>query len=171
MAISMFTASVPVFQKFLGNLDHLLDKAAADAAARKYDPAVLLQSRLAPDMWPLIRQIQVACDFAKGTPARLAGVEAPKFEDTETTIEQARARVQKTLDYLKGFKAAQIDGSEERDVVFKTPRGDLKFKGLAYLLEFGLPNFYFHYTTVYALLRHNGVQIGKNDYAQGKAAS
>lgn len=168
MAISMFQASVPVFQKMLGNLDHLLDKALADAAARKFDPAVLLQARLAPDMFALPRQVQIAADFAKGTVSRLAGVEVPKYEDNETTFEQLKARVQKTRDYLAGFTASQIDGSESRAIHIKAGSYELDFNGQDYLLNYVLPNFYFHYTMVYAILRHNGVPVGKADFIAGR---
>ena len=170
MAISMYQASVPVFQKLLDNLDLLLEKAAADAAARKIDPAVFLQARLAPDMFALTRQVQIAADFGKGTPARLAGVEVPKYEDTEASFADLRARIKKTQDFIAGFKAAQIDGSEDRDVSFKGGAGEMHFKGLAYLLNFAMPNFYFHYTTAYAILRHNGVVLGKKDFVAGRSA-
>lgn len=164
MTISMYRASVPVFQQMLPALSACLRKGADYAAARKFDPAVLLQSRLYPDMFPLVRQIQIAADFAKGTAARLAGHDVPKYEDTETTFDQLCARIQKTLDYIGEFKPAQIDGSEEREVTFPTRVQTLKFKGEEYLVGFALPNFYFHVTTAYAILRHNGVELGKGDY-------
>jgi hypothetical protein len=170
MTISMYQASVPVFQKLLDNLELLLDKAAADATARKIDPSVFLQARLAPDMFAFARQVQIAADFAKGTPARLAGVEVPKYEDNESSFAELKARIKKTQDFIAGFKAAQIDGSETRDVTFKAGPRELQFKGLAYLLNFALPNFYFHYTMAYAILRHNGIALGKTDYVQGRAA-
>jgi hypothetical protein len=170
MAISMYQASVPVFSKMLGNLEHLFDKALADAAARKYDPAVLLQARLAPDMFAFTRQVQIACDHAKGAPARLAGVELPKFEDNESSFEQLKARVQKTRDFIAGLTAAQIDGSEERPINIKAGPRELSFTGQNYLLMYALPNFYFHYTTAYAILRHNGVPVGKTDYVAGRIA-
>jgi uncharacterized protein len=170
MTISMYQASIPVFQKLLDNLDLLLDKAAADATARKIDPAVFLQARLAPDMFTLTRQIQIAADFAKGTAARLAGIEVPKWDDNEASIADLKARIKKTQDYVAGFKAAQIDGSEARDVTFKGGAGDMHFKGQDYLLGFAMPNFYFHYTTAYAILRHNGVAVGKKDFVAGRAA-
>jgi len=169
MAISMFAASVPVFQKLLGNLDHCLDKAIADAAERSYDPKVLVAARLAPDMLPFVKQIQIAADFAKGTSARLAGLDPPAYEDNEATLEECQARIRKTLDYLAGLKPAQIDGSEERSVVLKMRGGERQFRGLDYLLNYALPNFYFHVTTAYAILRHNGVKLGKGDYIQGRA--
>ena len=164
MTISMYRASVPVFQQMLPALSACLRKGADYAAARKFDPAVLLQSRLYPDMFPLVRQVQIAADFAKGTAARLAGHDVPKYEDTETTFDQLCARIQKTLDYIGEFKPAQIDGSEEREVTFPTRAQTLVFKGEEYLVGFALPNFYFHVTTAYAILRHNGVELGKGDY-------
>lgn len=170
MAISMYQASVPVFDKMLGNLAHLFDKALADATARKYDPAVLLQSRLAPDMFTFTRQVQIACDHAKGAPARLAGVEVPKFDDNETSFEQLAARVKKTRDFIGTLKPAQIDGSEDRAITVKAGPREFSFKGQDYLLVYAMPNFYFHYTTAYALLRHNGVAVGKHDFVSGRGA-
>lgn len=164
MTISMYEASIPVFVQMLGNLKALLEKGAAHAAARKFDPAILVNSRLAPDMFPLSRQIQIASDAAKGAAARLSGTEAPKFEDNETTLPELIARIDKTVDYLKSFRPAQIDGSEERSIVVKTSRRDFSFTGLAYLRYWALPNFFFHVTTAYNLLRHNGVEIGKADF-------
>ncbi len=170
MAISMYQASVPVFSKMLGNLEYLFDKALADAAARKYDPAVLLQARLAPDMFTFTRQVQIACDHAKGAPARLAGVEVPKYEDNEASFEQLQARVRKTRDFISGLTPAQIDGSEERAINIKAGPREFSFTGQNYLLMYALPNFYFHYTTAYAVLRHNGVPVGKTDYVAGRIA-
>ena len=167
MTISMYRASVPVFQKLLGNLEYLLDKAVADAKARKYDESVLLQARLAPDMFSLTRQVLIAADYAKGTPARLAGVDVPRFEDAENTFDELRGRLKKTQDYIVQFKASQIDGSEDRPITFKAGPRELNFKGIDYLVGFAMPNFYFHYTTVYAILRHNGVPLGKPDYVSG----
>jgi len=164
MTISMYEASIPVFVHMLGNLKALLEKGAAHAAARKFDPAVLVNARLAPDMFPLSRQIQIASDAAKGAAARLSGTEAPKFEDKETTLPELIARIDKTIDYLKSFKPAQIDGSEERGIVVKTPQRDFSFTGLQYLRYWALPNFFFHVTTTYNLLRHNGVELGKADF-------
>jgi hypothetical protein len=168
MTISMYAASIPVFKRMLDNLDHVLEKTIADAAERKIDQQVFVTARLAPDMFPLARQVQIAADFAKGTAARLAGVEPPKFEDNEATLADLRARIKKTLDYLAGFKPAQIDGSEGRDISFKAGTRELHFKGLDYLLSFALPNFYFHYTTAYDILRHNGVKLSKGDFVQGR---
>jgi hypothetical protein len=165
MSISMYAASVPVFKQQLGGLDGLLEKAEAHAAARKIDPAVLLQARLFPDMYPFTKQVQIAADFAKGAPARLAGIEVPSYEDNEQTFADLRARIAKTLAFIDTIKPEQIDGSEDREIVVfpGTPR-EMKFPGQTYLLHFALPNFYFHVTTAYALLRHNGLELGKRDF-------
>jgi hypothetical protein len=160
----MYQASIPLFVRMFGNLAAILDKAALYADAKKIDPAVLLNARLAPDMHPLTRQVQIASDAAKGCAARLAGVEIPGFADTESSFAELQARIQKTLDFIQGFSPAQIDGSEEREVVMRFPGAELKFSGQDYLLHFVLPNFYFHLTTAYAILRHNGLEIGKMDY-------
>jgi hypothetical protein len=164
MPISMYSASIPVLTRGLRNLSAILDKATASAEARKIDPAVLIGARLAPDMFPLGRQIQIASDTAKGGAARLAGAEVPSWPDTETTFPEFQTRIKKTVDYLGTFKAAQIDGAEERAITLKMPDGDLTLTGQAYLFNFVLPNFLFHVTTAYAILRHNGVEIGKRDY-------
>lgn len=164
MAISMYRASVPVLLQMLGSLSGVLDKAAAFAAAKKVDPSVLLNARLAPDMFPLTRQVQIASDFAKGVPARLAGQEPPKYADDEASFDQLKARIAKTIAYIKEFKPAQIDGSEERDVNITLGGQPRSFKGENYLIAHALPNFFFHITTAYAILRHNGVEIGKTDY-------
>ena len=164
MTISMFQASVPAFVRGLTNLSAILDKAAADAEARKIDPAVLISSRLAPDMFPLARQIMIAADFAKGPVARLAGVEVPKYEDNETTIAEFKARIDKTIAFVKSFSPSQIDGSEEKDINITIAGNPMTFKGLPYLVDFVLPNFYFHLACAYAILRHNGVPIGKRDF-------
>jgi hypothetical protein len=160
----MYSMSVPVFAKTLGNLSAILDKAAAHAEAKKIDPAVLLASRLYPDMFPLTKQVQVACDFAKGTVARLAGEEPPKYDDNETTIEALKARIARTVDYVQGFQVARFAGAEERDVQMKIRDQTLSFKGLPYLAHVALPNFFFHATTAYDILRHNGVELGKRDF-------
>jgi uncharacterized protein len=160
----MYSMSVPVFAKTLGNLSAILDKAAAHAEAKKIDPAVLLAARLYPDMFPLTKQVQVACDFAKGTVARLAGEEPPKYDDNETTIEALKARIARTVDYVQGFPAARLAGAEERDVQMKIRDQTLSFKGLPYLAHMALPNFFFHATTAYDILRHNGVELGKRDF-------
>src|SRR5712671_4505715 len=159
MKISMYQASAPRFANTLRNLSAILDKAQAHAEAKKIEPVVFTQSRLALDMFPLSRQVQIACDSAKGALARLAGVEIPKHEDAEQ-----KARIAKTLDFAESLKPAQIDGSENREVVLKLRGQDVKFNGLQYLLGFAYPNFYFHVTTAYNILRHNGVEIGKRDY-------
>lgn len=164
MAISMYQASVPVYIRTLTNLNAILEKGAAYADAKKIDPAVLINSRLAPDMFPLSRQVQIASDNAKGPAARLAGLEVPKYEDNEQTFVDLCRRIQKTVDYLKTFKPEQIDGSEERTISLPLPSKTLTFRGMPYLLNFALPNFYFHVTTAYDILRHNGVELGKTDY-------
>jgi hypothetical protein len=164
MSISMYSASVPIFVRTLTNLLTWLDKAEAHAAAKKYDTSVLLAARLAPDMLPFTRQIQIASDTVKFCVARLAGVEGPKFEDTEASFDELRARVRKTIDYLQSVPAAQIDGSEDRDIALPRRDGTLMLKGEAYLKHYVLPNFFFHVTTTYALLRHNGVELGKRDF-------
>ena len=164
MPISMYRASIPIFLQMLPALSGVLDKGLAFAAAKKVEPSVLLNSRLAPDMFPLIRQVQLASDFAKSVAARLAGQEPPKFPDTEATFDELKARIAKTLAYLKEFKVSQIDGSEEKDITITLGGQPRSFKGENYLIGFGLPNFFFHVTTAYAILRHNGVDIGKGDY-------
>ncbi|MDR3416373.1 MAG: DUF1993 domain-containing protein [Nevskia sp.] len=164
MSISMYQASVPVFIRYLGNLRAILEKAAASAESRKIDPAVLVNSRLYPDMLPLSRQIQLASDMAKSCPARLSGSEPAKFEDTESTLRQLVERIDKTVALLKTFNKEQIDGSEERTISLNTARGPMNLPGLPYLTQFLLPNFLFHVTTAYGILRHNGVDLGKMDY-------
>ena len=165
MTISMHSASGPVFVKLLTNLQAWLDKAEAHAEMRKFDSANYLGLRLAPDMLPFTRQIQITSDTVKACMARLAGQEMPKWEDNEASLADVRARVQKTTDYVKGFTSAQIDGSEERVISVPRRSGDpLQFSGENYLKHYALPNFYFHTTTAYALLRHAGVEIGKNDF-------
>jgi hypothetical protein len=164
MAISMYDFSIPVLARGLTNLSAILDKAAAHATAKKFDPAVLAQARLFPDMYPLVRQVQIACDTAKGAAARLAGIEVPKHDDHEATLADLKARIAKTLDFLKSVNAAQLKDAESRAVEIKFPDGSWKFTGLAYLTDFVLPNFYFHTGIAYALLRKNGVDIGKGDF-------
>jgi uncharacterized protein len=164
MTLSMYQASAPVFDRMLGNLAAIFAKAAEWAETRKIDPAVLLAARLAPDMFPLTRQVQISCDFGKGTCARLAGLEPPKYEDNETTLAELQARITKTRAYIATLGAAQIDGSEERHIRFKAGPRELEFKGLAYLTGFALPNFYFHCTVAYAILRHNGLGLVKGDF-------
>lgn len=164
MPISMYAASVPVFSHMLKNLAHVLTKGEANAAQRKIEPAVFLNDRLAPDMLPLKAQVQIATDHAKGACARLSGRDPLKLEDKETSFTELLARIEKVQDYLKGFSAADIDGSEEKEIVLKLGGGEMKFPGMQYLLHFATPNFYFHMTTAYAILRHNGVPIGKSDF-------
>ena len=164
MSISMYQASVPVLAKGLTNLKAILEKAAAHAAAQKIDDTVFVTARLYPNMLPLSKQVQIASDFARGTTARLAGSEPPAWEDNEKTLSDLIARCDKTLDALKGFTAAQVDGSEARQIT-RPVRGQPKvFTGTNYLLQYALPNFYFHTTTAYAILRHNGVELGKLDF-------
>ena len=164
MAISMYQVSVPVFMKTLGNLSAILDKAASFAAAKKVDEAVLLGLRLAPDMFSLSRQIQQATVHAKGASARLAGLEPPAIDSTGESIAEYKACIEKVIEFLKTLKPAQIDGSEERDITMKVGPNTVSFKGQNYLLHFALPNFFFHVTTAYDILRHNGVEVGKRDY-------
>ena len=166
MTISMHQASVPLFQRQLGALLGWLDKAEAHAKARQFDANNYLQLRLAPDMLPFVSQIRIASDAAKGCVARLAGTEIPKFEDNEATLDALRERVRKTLAYLESVPATAVDGSEERDIVIpmRPPREPVQLKGLFFLQHWALPNFYFHVTTVYALLRQAGVELGKGDY-------
>jgi len=164
MSISMYDVLIPGLTRGLNNLSTLLDKAAAHAATKKFDTAVLAQSRLYPDMHPLVRQIQIACDTAKGAAARLAGVEVPKHEDTEVTFEDLKARLKKTADFVKSITAAQLKDAETKSIEIKFPNGSWKFTGIGYLTDFVLPNFYFHSTVVYALLRKAGVEVGKGDF-------
>jgi hypothetical protein len=160
----MYQTSVPRFANMLKNLSAILDKAQAHAEGRKIDPAVLLSSRLYPDMFPLKRQVQIACDTAKGAVARLAGVEVPKHEDSEETIAELKARIAKTIDFIQTVKPAQIDGSEDKGIHLKLGAREVDYKGMQYLLGHALPNFYFHVTTAYGILRHNGVELAKRDY-------
>jgi len=148
----------------LASLSAILDKAAVHAAARKIEPSVLLNTRLTPDMFPLVRQVQLAADFAKGAAGRLAGVELPKFPDEETSFAELTARIAKTVDFIETLKPAQIDGSESREITIPIGGQPYKFSGQNYLIGFALPNFYFHHTTAYAILRQCGVEIGKRDY-------
>jgi uncharacterized protein len=165
MSVSMHSASAPIFVRILNNMLAWLDKAQAHAEARGFDSANYLGLRLAPDMLPFSRQIQIASDAAKGCMARLSGVDNPKWEDNEASVDELRARIRKTIDFVKGFQAAQIDGSEGREVQIPMRSGDpLKLDGETFLKHFALPNFFFHATTAYALLRHAGVELGKADY-------
>jgi hypothetical protein len=165
MNLSMYEASVPVFKQLLVALDENLGKAEAHANEKKIEPNALLQARLFPDMFALVRQVQIASDFAKSVPARLAGVEAPAYEDNETTFADLRARIAKTLAFTAGLDAASFADSEKREIVLRpgTPK-EKRLGGKSYLLNYGLPQFFFHVTTAYALLRHNGVEIGKKDF-------
>jgi uncharacterized protein len=171
MKISMHAMSVDLFSNALGNLSAILDKGFANATSRKFDPGVLLASRLAPDMLPLTRQVQIACDIAKNSVARLAGQEPRRFEDNETSFEQLRARIAATIDYIKSIPASALEGSETRDI--KVPAGErtLEFKGLEYLQRWAIPNVLFHVTTAYDILRHNGVELGKRDFLAGGSTS
>jgi len=167
MSVSMYQASVPCLRHMLSSLSTLLKKSAQHAANHKIDPAVLINARLFPDMFPLVRQVQIASDQAKGCAARLAGIDIPKFEDNETSFEALQARIAKTIAFLDSVKAEQIDGSEHRVIVLQIHEEKREFSGKDYLLQWVLPNFYFHLTTAYDILRHNGVEIGKMDYLGG----
>jgi hypothetical protein len=164
MSISMYEISIPVLTRGLTNLSAILDKAAAHAATKKFDSAVLASARLFPDMYPLVRQVQIACDTAKGAAARLAEIEVPKHEDTEVTFAELKARIAKTVDFLKSISAGQVKDAESRSIEIKFPNGAWKFTGIDYLTGFVLPNFYFHSSMAYALLRKAGVEVGKGDF-------
>jgi hypothetical protein len=167
MPISMYQASVPVFRQTLGALRAVLGKAEAQAAAMKVEPAVLLQARLYPNMFPLLRQVQIATDFAKGATARLAGDEPPEYPDTDASFGDLIARIDRTLEFVATFSAASIDGQELRTISLKRGGQVRTFEGQPYLLSYVLPNFYFHATTAYAILRHNGIELGKKDFIGG----
>lgn len=164
MQMSMYQASVPAFIRSLSNLRNILDKGAAHAQARKIDEAVLLNSRLYPDMLPLLRQVQIATDTARSGAGRLAAVEFPAYEDNETTFAALAQRIQNTITYLQALKPAQIDGTEDKTISWQTRSSTKSMQGLPYLMNHLLPNVHFHVTTAYALLRHNGVEIGKKDF-------
>jgi uncharacterized protein len=164
MPMSMYQASVPAFLQLLTSLSAILDKAEVFAAERKTDPAVLLNYRLAPDMFPLSRQVQIAADHAKGCCARLAGREVPKWADDEASFADLRARIARTVAFVQEFEPSDLDGTEERDVAITVGGQPMRFKGQHYLVNFVLPNFYFHATTAYAILRHAGLRIGKRDF-------
>lgn len=164
MPLSMYQASVPTFIHILSNLSNVLKKGAAYAEAKKFDSSVLVNARLAPDMFPLSRQVQIATDSAKGAAARLAGIEVPSFPDTETTFAELQTRIEKIIVFLRTITADKVDGSEERAINLKVGSYELSFKGQDYLLNFVIPNIYFHATTAYAILRHNGVDVGKMDF-------
>lgn len=168
MKITVQAVTVDVFANSLNSLAALLEKGLAHATTRKFDPSVLFNARLAPDMFPLSRQVQIACDIAKNSVARLAALEPPRFEDNEKTIEELRARIARTIDYMKGIPASAFEGAEDRDL--KVPAGPdkfLDFKGLAFVQRWAIPNVFFHVTSAYAILRHNGVDIGKKDFLGG----
>jgi len=167
MSLSMYEASVPVLKHMLGSLSTLVRKAAEHAANKKIDPSALINARLFPDMFALVRQVQIATDQAKGGVARLAGIDIPKFEDDETSFEQLLARIAKTIAFLDSFSARQFEGSEDREIVLQLHETQMEFNGRDYLLNWVQPNFYFHVTTAYNLLRHNGVEIGKRDFLGG----
>jgi hypothetical protein len=164
MTISMYEASIPVFIRMLKNLAGILAKGATYAEAKKIEPAVLVNSRLYPDMFPLARQVQIASDAAKGCGARLAGLEPPKLEDNEATFSELLTRIDKTITYLETLKPEQINGSEQKTITLQIRKNTMTFLGMPFLLNFALPNFYFHVTTAYDILRHCGVEIGKQDF-------
>lgn len=164
MGMTMYAASVPVMKQMFTGLSHVLSKAQAAAEARKFDSGVLVTSRLAPDMLTLAKQVQIATDSAKGGIARLAGLEIPKYEDNEATIAELLARIEKTVAFLDSVPAASIDGTDDKAITIQVAKADMNFKGSDYLLHWVLPNFFFHVTTAYNILRHNGVEIGKRDY-------
>ena len=164
MTISMYQASVPRFVNILGNLSNILDKAQAFVDAKKLDAATLTTYRLFPDMLPMTTQVQIACDTAKSVVARLAGVEIPVYEDNEKTLADLKARIAKTVAFIQTLTPRQIDGSEDKEIVIKRRDKETHYKGMQFLLGHALPNFYFHVTTAYNILRHNGIEIGKRDY-------
>lgn len=165
MTNAIYATSIPVFKQMLGGLKQVLSKAEAHATAKKIDPNALLQARLYPDMFPLLRQVQVATDFAKSVSARLAGVEVPKLEDAEQTFADLQARIDTVLAFMDGLELSKFDDAAMREIVTQagTPK-EKRFTGQSYLLNYGLPHFFFHTTTAYAILRHNGVEVGKKDY-------
>jgi hypothetical protein len=171
MTVSMSSASLPVCQTMLGNLSHFLDKASAYAQARGFDAAALLQFRLAPDMLPFTKQVQIACDAAKNGVARLSGLEAPRFEDNEASFADLKVRIQKTLDFVASVPADSLNGTEGKEITFPVGKDKTRtMNGEAYLKHWMLPNMFFHVTMAYAILRHNGVDLGKSDYLAGARA-
>jgi len=164
MTFSMYEASVPVFKQILTSLSAIIDKAEAHANEKKIEPAALLQARLYPDMFPFIRQVQVACDFAKGASARLAGVDVPRYEDTEQSFAELKQRIETTLKFISGLPQDGIEASAQRDITTSSGANAKQFKGQVYLVHYALPHFYFHATTAYAILRHNGIEVGKKDF-------
>lgn len=167
MQISMYQASIPVFVRMLDNLARMLELATQYADEKKIDPEVLIDARLAPDMYPLARQVQIATDMAKGCAARLAGLDVPSYDDNENTFPELLARIAKTIAFVQSVSAEKIDGSEDRTITLKLRNQEVSFLGLPYLMHFVLPNFYFHVTTAYAILRHNGMPLGKKDFIGG----
>ncbi len=164
MSLTMYQASIPSFLRMLANLSAILDKVAAHAEAKKIDQSIFVNGRLTPDMFPLSRQVQIATDMVKGCAARLAGIEVPSYEDNESSFSELQARIEKTKIFLESVSAGQIDGSEDRKITVKFGSRELNFLGQAYLFDFVIPNFHFHLSTTYAILRHHGVEIGKKDY-------
>jgi len=164
MSLNIYQASVPVFLQTLGALSGILTKAAAHAETKKIDPSIFVNARLAPDMFALARQVQIATDHAKGAAARLAGIDVPSFPDTETTFAELQQRIAKTVEFVKSLKPAQFEGGEVRDVTLTIAGQKMTWKGATYLFHFAFPNFYFHATTAYNILRHNGVEVGKRDF-------
>lgn len=164
MTISMHSLSIPILEKNLGHLSKFIDKAAAYCEQKKCEPAALITFRLYPDMLPFSRQIQIACDQAKGCAARLAAIDPPKFEDTETTFAELQARIERTISFIRGVSREAIDASAGREIAMKIGPNEIKLSGQKFLTEFALPNFFFHVTAAYIILRHNGVELGKRDY-------
>ena len=164
MSLTMYQASIPSFLRMLANLSAILDKAVAHAEAKKIDPSIFVNARLTPNMFPLSRQVQIATDMVKGFAARLAGIEVPSYEDNESSFSELQARIEKTKVFLESVSAGQIEGSEDRKITVKFGSRELNFLGQAYLFDFVIPNFHFHLSTTYAILRHHGVEIGKKDY-------
>ena len=167
MTISMFQASVPAYLRMLANTKVLLEKGAAFCAAKKIDESILINARLAPDMFPLSRQVQIATDFAKGSTARLAGLDIPQYDDNEKTFADLAARIDKTMAFISTVNATQIDGQEDREISLTIGGRPVNFKGQPYLIHFVLPNLHFHLAMLYAILRHNGVDVGKTDFLGG----
>lgn len=167
MTISMYSVSTPIFIRMLENLSAIIDKAAAHAEAARIDPSIFVNARLAPDMYPFSRQVQIATDMVKGCAARLAGIDVPSFADTESTFDELKERIAKTIAFLDTVGMERIDGTEEKEIIIKTPHRELVMCGELYLKHYVLPNFYFHVTTAYAILRHNGVKLGKTDFIGG----
>ena len=164
MTISMYQASVPRFVNILGNLSNILDKAQTHVDAKKLDSATLTAYRLFPDMLPMTTQVQIACDTAKGVVARLSGMEIPVYEDNEKTLAELKTRIAKTIAFIRTVTPGQIDGTEDKEIVIKRGDKEARYKGMQFLLGHAVPNFYFHVTTAYNILRHNGIEIGKRDY-------